>query len=136
MVLLIDTNLIIDYIAEREQFKSAADKVFDAIFEDKAKGCLAAHSVTNMWYILRKVMTAEKRRDLFLALLGSFDVISLDKEKLISALKRKNFTDFEDCLQDECALSVHADYIVTRNKKDFAWSKVTALSPEEVLEVL
>ncbi|MBQ3966862.1 MAG: PIN domain-containing protein [Treponema sp.] len=136
MVLLIDTNLIIDYIAEREQFKSAADKVFDAIFEDKAKGCLAAHSVTNMWYILRKVMSAEKRRDLFLALLGSFDVISLDKEKLISALKRKNFTDFEDCLQDECALSVHADYIVTRNKKDFAWSKVTALSPEEVLEVL
>ena len=81
-------------------------------------------------------MSAEKRRDLFLALLGSFDVISLDKEKLISALKRKNFTDFEDCLQDECALSVHADYIVTRNKKDFAWSKVTALSPEEVLEVL
>ena len=136
MVLLIDTNLIIDYIAEREQFKSAADKVFDAIFEDKAKGCLAAHSVTNMWYILRKVMSAEKRRDLFLALLGSFDVISLDKEKLISALKRKNFTDFEDCLQDECALSVHADYIVTRNKKDFTWSKVTALSPEEVLEVL
>ena len=136
MVLLIDTNLIIDYIAEREQFKSAADKVFDAIFEDKAKGCLAAHSVTNMWYILRKVMSAEKRRDLFLALLGSFDVISLDKEKLISALKRKNFTDFEDCLQDECALSVHADYIVTRNKKDFAWAKVTALSPEEVLEVL
>ena len=136
MVLLIDTNLIIDYIAEREQFKSAADKVFDTIFEDKAKGCLAAHSVTNMWYILRKVMSAEKRRDLFLALLGSFDVISLDKEKLISALKRKNFTDFEDCLQDECALSVHADYIVTRNKKDFAWSKVTALSPEEVLEVL
>ena len=136
MVLLIDTNLIIDYIAEREQFKSAADKVFDAIFEDKAKGCLAAHSVTNMWYILRKVMSTEKRRDLFLALLGSFDVISLDKEKLISALKRKNFTDFEDCLQDECALSVHADYIVTRNKKDFAWSKVTALSPEEVLEVL
>ena len=60
MVLLIDTNLIIDYIAEREQFKSAADKVFDAIFEDKAKGCLAAHSVTNMWYILRKVMSAEK----------------------------------------------------------------------------
>ena len=136
MVLLIDTNLIIDYIAEREQFKSAADKVFDAIFEDKAKGCLAAHSVTNMWYILRKVMSTEKRRDLFLALLGSFDVISLDKEKLISALKRKNFTDFEDCLQDECALSVHADYIVTRNKKDFAWSKVAALSPEEVLEVL
>ena len=136
MVLLIDTNLIIDYLAEREQFKTTDDKLFDYILSNRVSGCLAAHSVTNMWYILRKLMTAEKRRELFLSILGTFDVIALDKQKLISALERRNFTDFEDCLQDECAQDAHADYIVTRNKKDFQWSKVKALTPEEMLELM
>ncbi|MBQ7158234.1 MAG: PIN domain-containing protein [Treponema sp.] len=136
MVLLIDTNLIIDYLAEREQFKTTVDKLFDYILSNRVSGCLAAHSVTNMWYILRKLMTAEKRRELFLSILGTFDVIALDKQKLISALERRNFTDFEDCLQDECAQDAHADYIVTRNKKDFQWSKVKALTPEEMLELM
>ena len=136
MVLLIDTNLIIDYLAEREQFKTTVDKLFDYILSNRVSGCLAAHSVTNMWYILRKLMTAEKRRELFLSILGTFDVIALNKQKLISALERRNFTDFEDCLQDECAQDAHADYIVTRNKKDFQWSKVKALMPEEMLELM
>ena len=131
MVLLIDTNLIIDYLAEREQFKTTVDKLFDYILSNRVSGCLAAHSVTNMWYILRKLMTAEKRRELFLSILGTFDVIALDEQKLISALERRNFTDFEDCLQDECAQDAHADYIVTRNPKDFARSDIPAITPDE-----
>lgn len=44
--------------------------------------------------------------------------------------------DFEDCLQDECATSVCADYIITRNIKDFEQAQVKAILPEKFLELL
>lgn len=44
------------------------------------------------------------------------------------------FKDFEDCLQDRCAKGIGADYIITRNARDFAGSAVPAVSPEEFLE--
>ena len=58
--------------------------------------------------------------------------------KKLSALLQKddNFSDFEDCLQMQCALSLRADYIVTRNVKDFAASEIPAVTPEEFLNIL
>jgi len=55
--------------------------------------------------------------------------------KIISALNNENFTDFEDCLQDECASDFNADYIVTRNISDFKDSKVKAIEPSEFLAI-
>ena len=53
----------------------------------------------------------------------------------MNALDNANFKDFEDCLQDECAAAVHADYIITRNAKDFMYSRVKAVTPEEFLKL-
>ena len=52
-----------------------------------------------------------------------------DAEKLTSALQNDDFTDFEDCLQAECAKDFEADYIVTRNIKDFCGSAVHVIEP-------
>lgn len=48
----------------------------------------------------------------------------------------KDFKDFEDCLQDRCADSVGAEYIIPRNIMDFANSKVQAILPEDLLRIL
>ncbi|GHU18671.1 hypothetical protein FACS1894163_10930 [Spirochaetia bacterium] len=58
----------------------------------------------------------------------------IDKQHVINAIENKCFDDLEDCLQAECAASVGADYIVTRNTADFTHSPVPALSPESFLE--
>ena len=58
----------------------------------------------------------------------------IDSFKIISALDNEDFSDFEDCLLEECAVAVSADYIVTRNTKDFASSRVPAILPDEFLE--
>ena len=63
-------------------------------------------------------------------------VSGIDKKKLINALNNNNFKDFEDCLQAECALSCGADYIVTRNIKDFANAPVPAILPEDFLKLI
>ena len=54
----------------------------------------------------------------------------VDRGKLIAALENDDFTDFEDCLQMQCAIAFGADYIVTRNEKDYACSSIRAISPE------
>ena len=135
MDLLIDTNIIIDILQNRPLFVENSQKIISAINNKQFRGFIAAHSITNLWYILRKTHTQEKRRELILTLLDFFEIVSLSKQKLINALLRKDFLDFEDCLQDECAIEFCADYIITRNPKDFNNSKVSAITPEEFIKL-
>ena len=85
---------------------------------------------------MRKTHSDEDRRKYILSLCEIFDVVSIDKNRLVYALENSNFRDFEDCLQDECASDINADYIITRNTKDFKGSMVKAITPEEFLEKL
>ena len=88
------------------------------------KGCIAAHSISNMFFILRKDYTAKERREILSGLCTIFDVEGIDKAKLLSGLANEEFSDFEDCLQMECAKSYGADYIVTRNVSDYSVSDI------------
>ena len=62
-----------------------------------------------------------------------FDVEGIDKVKLLSGLQNDGFTDFEDCLQMECAKSYGAEYIVTRNIDDYKVSEVKAILSKDYL---
>lgn len=136
ITVLIDTNIFIDVLQDRIPFTDNSQAVIGLVTQKKIKGAVAAHSITNLWYILRKTHSDEERRNYILSLFEIFDVISIDKNRLVAALKNSNFKDFEDCLQDECAYAINADYIITRNAKDFESSMVKALTPEEFLENL
>lgn len=107
--------------------------VVKACKDGTIKGCIAAHSISNMFFILRKVYAPEERRILLKSLCTLFEVESIDKRKIERALLNKEFSDFKDCLQMECALSFGADYIVSRNPKDFQNSKVPCIDPKELV---
>lgn len=136
ITVLIDTNIFIDVLQDRIPFTDNSQSVVALVVQKKIKGAVAAHSITNLWYILRKTHSDEERRNYLLSLFEIFDVVSIDKNRLVAALENSNFKDFEDCLQDECAYAINADYIITRNAKDFESSMVKALTPEEFLENL
>nr|WP_318716832.1 PIN domain-containing protein [uncultured Treponema sp.] len=136
ITVLIDTNIFIDVLQDRIPFTDNSQAVIGLVTQKKIKGAVAAHSITNLWYILRKTYSDEERRNYLLSLFEIFDVVSIDKNRLVAALENSNFKDFEDCLQDECAYAINADYIITRNAKDFESSMVKALTPEEFLENL
>lgn len=133
--ILIDTNVLLDYLLTREPFYSDAKKIFIACTEGRAQGCIAAHSVSNMFYILRKDYSIKERREVLLNLCMIFDVEGTDKEKLLMGLQNEDFSDFEDCLQMECAKAYGAEYIVTRNIGDYKSSEVKAILPKEYLAV-
>ena len=135
MKVLIDTNVILDFLQKRSTSSASVDMIFELLQTKKVKGIIAAHTVTNLWYILRKFCTEDFRRTIIKTLFDCFEVSSLNKQKLLSAIDRTDFSDFEDSLQDECAQEFDADFIVTRNVKDFAHSNVKALSPEEFIQL-
>ena len=132
MRILFDSNIILDYIVDREPFSSDAETVINLCMEKGFDCSVAAHTITNVFYILRKDMSLEDRRNVLLRILGMFNVVGIDADKLASALSNKDFADFEDCLQHECALAFSADYILTRNKKDFSDSSIPAIDPQEL----
>lgn len=136
MRILIDTNILVDIILKREPFFADSSKVFNACIEEIAEGTIAAHSVTNLMYILRKNFSYRECRQIILDFCRIVEIESVDKSKLFSALNDENFSDFEDCLQCECAETFKADYIVTRDLKDFKNSRVPAISPNEFLKII
>lgn len=133
--ILIDTNVLLDYLLEREPFFEDAKKVILSCTEGNTKGCIAAHSISNMFFILRKDYTVKERRDILLNICAIFDVEGIDRAKLLSGLVNEEFSDFEDCLQMECAKSYGAEYIVTRNVLDYSVSDIRAILPSEYLEL-
>ena len=65
-----------------------------------------------------------------------FRISDLNAEKIISAIDNEEFADFEDCLQEECAVEAVADYIVTRNPDDYKKSRVKVIEPDEFIKLL
>ncbi|EOT24126.1 hypothetical protein C805_02338 [Eubacterium sp. 14-2] len=132
---LVDTNVLLDYLLTREPFYKDAEKIVLACVDGKVKGCIAAHSVSNMFFILRKDYNAGERREALLNLCRIFDIEGIDKAKLLSGLQNGDFSDFEDCLQMECAKAYGAEYIVTRNIDDYKTSEIKAILPKDYLEL-
>ena len=134
MKVFVDTNVMLDYISKRSACYDDDRAIMESFRSGRHKGYIAAHSVTDAFYILRKEYSDEERRTLLALYLDLVHVVRTDKDKIISALERKDFHDFEDCLQDECAFACGSDYIVTRNVKDFEQSKVKAITPADFIK--
>ena len=134
--ILVDTNILLDYLLEREPFFEDAKQVIMSCINGKSNGCIAAHSISNMFFILRKDYSAKERREILLNLCKIFDIEGIDKAKLISGLQNENFSDFEDCLQMECAKSYGADYIVTRNIKDYQAGDTKIILPDDFVKLV
>ncbi len=134
MLVLIDANVILDILEERDPFYESSREVLSLCATRKINGCIALHSVSNIFYILRKHYSAENRRRLLLGILDFLQVVNVDHENVRRALERNDFSDFEDCLQDECAVQNSADYIITRNIDDFSNSNISAVTPSDFLK--
>lgn len=136
MVVLIDTNVLLDVVVLREPYWENSIKVVQYCALKTVQGYIAAHSISNMYYILRKIFSDEERRRLILNYMRFLTVAGIEHGQMVEALNRGSFKDFEDCLQDECAKEIGADYIITRNIKDFAYSEVPAITLERFLEIM
>ena len=133
MKVLIDTNIILDVLCKRPAFYEDSAKIFKLCEVKKISGVISALSIPNIMYILRKELDADKTREILDSLMLIFSVADLKADDLKKAADMR-FMDYEDAIQSACATRIKANYIVTRNIKDFSESKVTAIKPAELLD--
>ena len=136
MRLMIDTNIFLDVLTEREPFYAHSRAVLEMCEEKKSQGFLSASSVTDIFYLVRRQLrnTGEAYRALG-AVLDIAKVLTVTNEDVLNAYMARA-EDFEDCLLAVCARANRCDAIVTRNKKDFKGFGITVLSPEELLAMV
>jgi predicted nucleic acid-binding protein len=131
--LFFDTNVIIDFLADRKPYAEPAGRLFTLALQKKLKIYCAAISYNNIYYLIRQTHTHTQTVKLLDELFNMTEIISVD-EKIISQALKSEFRDFEDAIQYYCALPVAGmDGIVTRNTKDFSKSRLPVLSPSEAL---
>lgn len=134
MKILIDTNIVLDMLLGREPFEKSSTKVFEQAENGKVEAFLTANSITDIVYILRKKYDKEKIRDAVLELMKFIKIVSVTSKDINKAFDYL-FTDYEDALQTQCAIKIKADYIVTRNVKDFKNGSVKAITPDKFIEM-
>lgn len=134
MVILVDTNVILDYLAEREGFFEDARKIMEMCADEVVQGCVAFHSLSNLWFILRK-KPDNVRREMLKQVCALLSVVSAEHDEVVKAVDAAEFKDFEDCLQDKCAVTAKADYIVTRNVADFKYADTKVILPGEFIKL-
>ncbi|MBQ9564544.1 MAG: PIN domain-containing protein [Synergistaceae bacterium] len=133
---LIDTNVVLNYITEREDpFRDESKRVVELCARERFYGFIAFHSLSIIWYALRKRGVTE-RRFWLRNVCGVLTVVGASHEQALEAIDNGAFKDFEDCLQDECAQSVGAQYLVTCNVKDFEHAKTRVCTPGQFLAIL
>lgn len=129
--IFLDTNIIIDLIADRKPFSKYSIEIFKKAEEKKIKLFTSSHSIATTHYLLKKYLEEKILRDILYNLLDFVTVIAVDTDVLKKGLRSKH-KDFEDSIQILCASTIEKiDCIVTRNTKDFRDSEILVLTPDE-----
>lgn len=136
MVILIDTNILLNYLTSRpDPYLEQSVEIVRMCASEECTGYIAFHTLSTLWYVLRKWEDKERRQSLK-AVCEIFSVASASQNEILEAIDNDRFADFEDCLQDKCAKEVGADYIVTCNVKDFNESEISAITPAQFLKLM
>ena len=134
MKVLIDTNVLIDYFEDRKEFAEAAQTIFRLCSINEIEGCISALTIPNLISIMRKELTPDAIKDVLSKIFIIFKVEDLKPEDIVLAADME-MDDFEDALQIASAVRVDAEYIITRDKKDYKNSAVTPISPNDFLKI-
>lgn len=132
MRILLDTNVVLDLLLNREPFSNEAVKIFSLVESKRLEAFLSATTITTVYYLISKSLTKSQSDKVIEDLLQLFNVAQVNKDILLSSLKN-NGKDFEDSVLYTSAKFANVDVIITRDKKGFTNSKVSVQEPKEFL---
>ena len=132
MKILLDTNIILDLLLNREPFSNEAVEIFSLVESKKVEAFLCATTITTIYYLISKSLNKSQSDKVIEDLLQLFNVTKVDKDVLLASLKI-NGEDFEDSVLYTSAKFENIDVIITRDKKGFTKSKISVQEPREFL---
>ena len=134
--IFLDTNVLIDFFADRKPFSIDAAKLFDYSLKKKINIYISAVSYNNIYYIVRQSLSHAETIKMLTEISEWTNVIDLTKD-IINKSLTSDFKDFEDAIQYNCAKSINKiDLIVTRDTKDYKVSSLAILTPKEAVALI
>ena len=129
----VDTDVIIDFLIDREPFSHKSAEVFALAESEKISVYISSLCFGNIFYITRKLVGFAKAMDLLQKLERLTEILPVGKITVKQALSAR-FTDFEDGIQNFTAIQEpNIKVIITRNAKDFKKSELIVQTPEEFI---
>lgn len=137
MKVFIDTNILVDYLGQRDEFYLPAAQIFELAQQKNINLCISALSFATASYLLERFSKISKQEIVQLfAEIDKFCMVSPVNSYTFKVALMLGFSDFEDAMQYVSALQCDADVIVTRNKEDFIEDAIKIMSPQEFLDSL
>jgi predicted nucleic acid-binding protein len=133
--IMVDINIILDVLQKREPFYEASAGLLAVLERGEALGYIAAHGVTTLYYLLQKGKNSSSARADITSLLQILKIAPVDQETIEQALNLE-FRDFEDAVQMISALRYKADFLITRNIKDYQPSLLPVMQPVDFLATM
>ena len=134
MRVLLDTNIVLDYLGANKGFTEDAEKVFCLAAERKDIKLVSSSAITDILYVLRRaVKDRELVREKYDGFRKKISILSVTEKDIDTAFAR-DWNDFEDAVQYTVAESNGVDCIITRNKDDFEEDAIPCYTPQEFLE--
>ncbi len=135
-IIFLDTNVIIDFLADRRPFSLQRRKFLMLLLSRDVKIYVSSISYNNIYYILRQSLSHNETIKLLDELSEMTEIIDVTKAFIKKSLK-SGFKDFEDAIQYNCALTINKiDFIVTRDSKDFKKSTLPVMNPQEAIGII
>lgn len=131
----VDTDVVIDFLIDREPFSEDAAKLFTYSERGVLKVCLSSLCFNNLYYVIRK-LEGRERAILLLERIEKIVTILPVDDKIIRQALVSDIKDFEDAVQHYCAKAAGITTILTRNIKDYSKSELAIHSPESYLQLL
>lgn len=132
MKLLLDINIVLDVLLRREPWAEEAARLLSAAERGQVEAFVAGHSITTAHYIIARVRGREAAATAVTDLLRILAVVPVEAADFHQALAL-NTADFEDAVQAACALKIGAEFLVTRNDRDFREIPIPIVPPGAIL---
>ena len=134
--LFIDTNIVIDFIADRKPFSKSAVSLFDYSEKGKVRIFISSLSYSHIYYVVKKAVGHKEMIEILRDLESISETVDVTKAIIKSALS-SDFKDFEDAIQFYTAISnKKITAIVTRDTKGFKSGDLTVMTPEEAVSLV
>ena len=130
--LMLDLNVILDVVQQREPFYEDSASVLSKALDREVAGHLPAHALPTLYYIIKKSAGRERAEEVLDLLLDNFAIVPQGRSQFLRA-RSLRLADFEDALVAVSADESGCQWIITRNVEDFEGSPIVALTPGEFL---
>lgn len=130
MTVFVDTNILLDVLAEREPFYNASAEIWSLAERHELRACVSAISFNNVYYVIRKAEGKTKADKAMRLIRDVFEIVAPDAQIINQAID-SGADDFEDAVQFHSAIRAKARCVITRNPGDYPKSELAVLTPHE-----